>query len=144
MTHSSFSVVALTLIGSAVVAAGLRADDELGPRPREEVRCPHPQDVLQDLPSGCHTDSRAGYACSVAWYAHPSDTGAYIGYSVGGGCAVSRRARSTDEGTWGWDYRGVFLPRRVVLGWCRCPSRQGGIGYYRTVPRPDLSSPTTP
>jgi hypothetical protein len=87
--------------------------------------------------------SHPGQLFDIAWYARPSDTGHYIGYYVGGGCVWKGDARSPSEGTWGWDYQGILFPRRVVLGWCR--SRyQGGVGYYRTVPKPNLKSPSTP
>lgn len=81
-----------------------------------------------------HTLQRAGNPQIQACYAVPSDTGAYVGYPVGGGCAVKHCADlpHPEEGTWGWDYQGRCLPRRVFLGWWhgRCP--QGGTGAYKT------------
>src|SRR5262245_40385346 len=84
------------------------------------------QPVKEDYPSGEHTHARAGCPLSVAWYARPSDTGAYVGYYVGGGCAWRGQPRSAAEGTWGWDYRGFLFPRRIALNWCR--RYQGGVG----------------
>jgi hypothetical protein len=102
------------------------------------------QPVKEDLPSGEHSQSRAGCPLNVAWYARPSDTAAYVGYYVGGGCAWRGQPRTPAEGTWGWDYRGLFFLRRVGLNWCHCGRYQGGIGHYRTVPTPNPSSPSTP
>lgn len=64
----------------------------------------------------------------------PSDTGRSIGYHVGGGNTWLRRAepRNPDEGTWGWDYQGWLLPRRVVPGWWHGRRYQGGTGSYQT------------
>jgi hypothetical protein len=87
---------------------------------------------------------RAGNPQHIAWYAWPSDTGHYIGYYVGGGCGCHGEPRHPDEGVWGWDYRGCLLPRRIVLDWCHCGRYQGGLGYYRTVPKPNIASPSTP
>jgi hypothetical protein len=77
------------------------------------------------------THSRAGCPLQVACYAVPSDTGQYIGYYVGGGSALGGTHRYCDEGTWGWDYRGCLLPRRVILYWSHW-RYQGGTGAYRT------------
>jgi hypothetical protein len=82
----------------------------------------------------------------VAWYAHPSETPAYTGYYVGGGSACGGSCHRPEEGTWGWDYKTYFLPRRVVLYWSR-GRYQGGTGAYRTdgphVPDlPGLLNPT--
>lgn len=64
----------------------------------------------------------------------PSDTGHYIGYWVGGGALSRKRGDgpSLEEGTWGWDYRGWLIPRRINLLWWHGRRYQGGIGSYRT------------
>ena len=64
----------------------------------------------------------------------PSDTGRYIGYWVGGGCAIWHKAEPPclDEGTWGWDFTGGLFQRRVDLGWWHGRRYQGGIGAYKT------------
>jgi hypothetical protein len=64
----------------------------------------------------------------------PSDTGHYIGYFVGGGNGRPHKAeqRHEDEGTWGWDYQGWIIKRRVVLGWWHGQKFQGGTGAYKT------------
>jgi hypothetical protein len=107
-----------------------------------ELRPPGPVKVQR--PSGQHTFKRAGNPTAVAWYAVPSDTGSYVGYYVGGGAPCRGEPRTPDEGTWGWDYQGWFLPRRVMLDWWHGRRYQGGIGHYRTVPAPNLRSPSTP
>ena len=67
-------------------------------------------------------------------FALPSDTGHYLGYHVGGGAVNARKAepRRDDEGTWGWDYQGWLVPRRVSLGWWHGRRYQGGAGAYKT------------
>jgi hypothetical protein len=75
----------------------------------------------------------------VACYAHPSDTGRYVGYYVGGGAATAWHGgpRQCNEGTWGWDYAGFgLLPHRVALLWNHGTKLQGGAGAYRTDGRP--------
>ena len=82
-----------------------------------------------------HTHCQAGCPLQVACYARPSDTPQYIGYYVGGGSAVGGTHRCCEEGTWGWDYHGCFLPHRVLLYWSHC-RYQGGTGAYATEGRP--------
>ena len=62
-------------------------------------------------------------------FALPSDTGHYLGYQVGGGAGHPLKAepRRADEGTWGWDYQGWLIPRRVNLGWWHGRRSQGGV-----------------
>ncbi len=84
------------------------------------------------LPS--HTFQRAGNPQIVACYAVPSDTGAYIGYQVGGGCPFKKCGEhpTPQEGTWGWDYHGRCLKRNVFLRWWHGRCDQGGTGAYAT------------
>jgi hypothetical protein len=77
-----------------------------------------------------HTMQRAGYPLDIACYAAPSITHSYVGYYVGGGAPCGGRLPGPNEGTWGWDYQGCVLPRRVFLGWWH--RYQGGVGSYRT------------
>jgi hypothetical protein len=85
---------------------------------------------LTSLARAEHTFCEAGCPQQVACYARPSDTPQYIGYYVGGGSAVGGTHRCCDEGTWGWDYHGCWLPHRVILYWSHW-RYQGGIGAYR-------------
>jgi hypothetical protein len=73
---------------------------------------------------------RGPYVLPVARWARPSNTGAYDGGYVGGGCACAGEARAPHEGTWGWDYIGCCFSRRVFLNWYHCGRYQGGIGAY--------------
>lgn len=82
-----------------------------------------------------HTHCQAGCPLQVACYARPSDTPQYTGYYVGGGAALGGTHRYCDEGTWGWDYQGRFLPHRVILYWSHW-RYQGGTGSYYTENRP--------
>jgi hypothetical protein len=77
---------------------------------------------------------RAGYPQAIRRCAVPSDTGHYIGYYVGGGCPCYHTADPPypEDGTWGWDYRGWLIPRRIILGWWHGRRYQGGIGAYAT------------
>lgn len=83
--------------------------------------------------SGEDPDCRAGHPHKVAWWAVPSVTPGSVGYYVGGGCALKKHAepRAQDEGTWGWDYQGCWLPRRVILGWWHGRCYQGGVEGYK-------------
>jgi hypothetical protein len=79
-----------------------------------------------------HSPRRAGYDGSVSPLAAPTDARGYVGYYVGGGAALFGEPRQVHEGTWGWDYQGVFLPRRVMLRWWHGRKYQGGTGQYRS------------
>src|SRR5205085_6982693 len=78
--------------------------------------------------------ARAGWPLCIRPHALPSDTGAYVGYLVGGGCPYTHFADppTIDEGTWGWDYAGCWLQRRVILGWWHGRCCQGGYGAYQS------------
>lgn len=67
----------------------------------------------------------------VAWWARPSDTGHYVGYSVGGGSLWRGDAPAPDQGTWGWDYGGLLHPH-IKLLWGRNSWRRD-VPAYRTV-----------
>lgn len=84
------------------------------------------------LARGQHLESRAGYLGRVAWWAAPSETPAYSGGYIGGGRVFKGEPRFVHEGTWGWDYEGRFLTRRVFLNWGHGRRYQGGTGAYRT------------
>jgi hypothetical protein len=86
---------------------------------------------------------RAGYPQKVACYAVPSDTGHYKGYLVGGGAVLLGHPPFRDEGTWGWDYCGCLIPKRVALLWYHGWKYQGGVGAYRTTGK-NLESRSTP
>jgi hypothetical protein len=79
-----------------------------------------------------HTHSRAGCPEDLGQCARPSESSAFIGYYVGGGNACRGDCRSAQEGTWGWDYQGLVLWRRVALSWNHGRRYQGGTGDYRT------------
>lgn len=76
--------------------------------------------------------ARAGFPREVSPCAHPSDTGAYVLYPVGGGapCHHFGRGPGPDEGVWGWDYRGRCIPSNVELLWTY-GKYQGGLDGYQ-------------
>jgi hypothetical protein len=76
----------------------------------------------------------AGGPPAVRPHAHPSDSGHYFGYYVGGGAPCGRGDYPhPDEGTWGWDYGGLLcFPNRVFLHWWHGCRQQGGTGGYKT------------
>ena len=79
-----------------------------------------------------HADrERAGYPDEVAHCAAPTDTGAYVGYPVGGGAPCRGDGPCVEDGTWGWDYEGRWLPSKVILGWWHGRREQGGEGADR-------------
>jgi hypothetical protein len=88
--------------------------------------------VLGSLTSGAQGQEIK--AVTPPRFALPSDTGHYLGYHVGGGAVNAHKAepRQADEGTWGWDYQGWLVPRRVALGWWHGRRYQGGGGAYKT------------
>lgn len=91
--------------------------------------------ALADPPADLGCDhARAGCPRQISPLAMPTNTPANCGGYVGGGCAFPRLAddRSPEEGTWGRDYVGWIIPRRVFLGWWHGRSYQGGTGAYRT------------
>ena len=64
----------------------------------------------------------------------PSQSRGGVGYHVGGGNPFPHLAepRTSEEGTWGWDYQGWLFPRRVINGWWHGRRYQGGTGAYKT------------
>ena len=92
-----------------------------------------PEDAIPLGSDGCnHTFARAGYPDHISPCAAPSNTPAYAGYYVGGGCPCAGGGPGPLEGTWGWDYfcHRLFHPC-VALNWCDC-RYQGGTGSYAT------------
>jgi hypothetical protein len=89
-------------------------------------------------PNPAHNFHTKGCPQCIAPWAKPSETKAYIGYYVGGGspchgsCKLCSCAHppAPGDGTWGWDYQGCLLPRKVYLWWWH--KYQGGTGAYRT------------
>lgn len=83
-------------------------------------------------PASCEELQRSGYPDECFRWAKPQRPCDYIGYYVGGG--APRRVghyRCASDGTWGWDYFGRWVPRRVRLEWFCFPRRQGGQGSYQ-------------
>src|SRR5687768_2155646 len=62
----------------------------------------------------------------------PSNTRFYGGYYVGGGTPTRGSGRSSEDGTWGWDYSGILFPKRIALNWTAKGRPQGGTGAYKT------------
>jgi len=96
-------------------------------------------------PPGCpraiaHTHARAGDPLCISSHARPTYTPSYVSYYVGGGSACLGCARRGEDGTWGRDYQGIFIPRNVGLGWSYGRLYQGGTGYYESDghPVPDV------
>ncbi len=79
-----------------------------------------------------HSHRRAGYPLCLSPRADLTNTPEYEGYYVGGGSPYHGEGRCRTEGTWGWDYVGWHLPRRVALGWNHGRREQGGTGAYET------------
>ena len=79
-----------------------------------------------------HSHARAGNPQCISPHAVPTNGPGYVGYYVGGGSACTGCARHREDGTWGWDYQGVHLPRRVWLDWSHGRLYQGGTGAYKT------------
>lgn len=79
-----------------------------------------------------HTMERAGNPNKIACWAIPFPNHRYIGYYVGGGVACGGEPRLPDDGTWGVDYQGRILPRKVIQNFSHGRLYQGGTGSYKT------------
>lgn len=75
---------------------------------------------------------RAGFPQFVKAHTLPSNTRAYEGYYVGGSAPFFGEGRYDDEGTFGWDYFGLWFNRRVALNWTHGRRAQGYGGTYKT------------
>ena len=75
---------------------------------------------------------RAGYPDMQRRHAIPSETPHYSMGLVGGGAAVRGEPPWPLEGTWGWDYHGGLLPKRIWLGWLHGRHPGSGARGYRT------------
>ncbi len=113
--RGKIGILLLASTAALVLSAQARADEDETPDPVDP----------------CHTMHRAGYPDRVACYARPSDTHAYVGYPVGGGSPCRGDYPAPCDGTWGWDYRGCVIPRRVFLLWWHGRCDQGGTGAYK-------------
>jgi hypothetical protein len=90
---------------------------------------PFARRVMCNRPKG---HARAGWPLSIACWASPSNTPYYCGGYVGGDTAFGGCPPTAQQGTWGWDYRGLCLSKRIWLGWSNGAREQGGAGAYRT------------
>lgn len=81
-----------------------------------------------------HTMERAGYPQELGHWAAPRITEKFWGGYIGGGTSWHHggEPRCFDEGTFGWDYVGGHLPRRVFLAWSHGRRYQNGTGSYQT------------
>jgi hypothetical protein len=78
---------------------------------------------------------RAGDPQCVSPLAVPSQSPHGVGYYVGGGARVKGcvgEERRPNEGTWGTDYSGILLHKKIDLRWSHGRRYQGGVGAYRT------------
>ena len=73
--------------------------------------------VRAQPPASPEGQQRAGNPLEVAPWARPTATPRHVVYLVGGGSGNYRKGEPPlpDEGTWGWDYRGGLIQRRVIL-----------------------------
>jgi hypothetical protein len=110
---------------------------ELPPLTAEELSAPRMQALWLSLAGEPYAHraadhARAGCAMLVRPHAIPTETRHYGGYRVGGTVPLRGVAPAPDEGTFGWDYFGMTVPKRVALRWSLVPRGQGGAGQYRT------------
>ena len=87
--------------------------------------------VVQQPASNDCDFQRAGNPECISRLARPSSGPNFTGYYVGGGSAFRGEPRSPNEGTWGWDYSGLFCFRHIDLGWWHGARYQGGTGQYQ-------------
>jgi hypothetical protein len=72
---------------------------------------------------------RSGDPYCVYRWATPSITPKYSAWYTGGGAAFHGRGRTSQEGTWGLDYNGLFGHARTWMNYT-CGKYQGGEGAY--------------
>lgn len=78
---------------------------------------------------------RAGDPQCTSPLAGPSEAPHAVGYYVGGGARVKGwlgEERRPEEGTWGADYSGFLIHKKIDLRWSHGRRYQGGVGSYRT------------
>ena len=78
---------------------------------------------------------RAGDPQCVSPLARPGESPRGVGYYVGGGARVHGwlgEERRPHEGTWGTDYAGLLVHKKIDLRWSHGGRYQGGVGAYRT------------
>src|SRR5262249_19749844 len=119
-------VLRLSLIALVVACAGTDRQAEAGAFFHHHQGTP---------PPGCpryfeHSQERAGNPLCLSPCARPAPTPAYVRHYVGGGAARMGCARRPEDGPWGRDYRGHWIPRHVGLGWSHGRLYQGGTGAY--------------
>jgi hypothetical protein len=123
MPRRMSKLVAIIIASAAIHPLARGGDHKLGSAEPGKPRC---------IP---HTHERAGWPLGFASHIQSTDAAGWTGSYVGGGGPIhphNARGRSNVEGTWGWDYVGVHLPRRAFIPWHFRPRRQGGIGQYAT------------
>ena len=76
--------------------------------------------------------ARSGCAMLTRPRAIPSETRHYGGYPVGGGVPLRGVPPGPADGTFGWDYFGLTVPKLIALRWSSPARWQGGGGQYRT------------
>ena len=119
-------------------------------RAQEPAAIPAPERLALDFThcwggskGGCDSEGRAGWPQWIACWAKPGESPAFIGYYVGGGSACRGECRDHAEGTWGWDYQGHCLPRRVALLWThgrRYQEASNGPGQSPDEAHPDRAA----
>jgi hypothetical protein len=121
-----------TILGCAVLIVSM-VGCKLFHREPGEADCPIFKTKMGPRP-GEDQHARAGYPREVSDCAHPSDTGAYVAYPVGGGEAIRHKGCEPGpaEGVWGWDYQGRCIPSNVELLWT-AGRYQGGIDGYNGI-----------
>ena len=121
--------VAACLVTLSCVRAEVRVNVADEPAPKVSANCPG---HLPHIATRVSPHERAGYPQRVAKWAIPSVTPRYSAGYVGGGAVVLGHPRMLDEGTWGLDYTGSVVKRRVWLKWWHGRKHQGGGGSYKT------------
>ena len=75
---------------------------------------------------------RAGHPETQGKFAKPSLNKHYTFGYVGGGAAFRGEPRCPDEGTWGVDYSGILLKKKIWLPWLHGHRAPRGEGSYQT------------
>lgn len=92
------------------------------------------------------TLERAGDPQNTHRWAKPTITSHYKAGWIGGSAFGKRgEPRQPNEGTWGLDYTGHYIPKKVFLGWWHRPTKeQGDYDRQYYTEHPDGQVPILP
>ncbi len=144
MTKTSYSktIVFSICFGILLPSLALTSTESRGSEPKIAsahlcsgcAACQHtPAPVSKAVEYGCIDHMhRSGHPETQSKFAKPSLSKHYSFGYVGGAASFGGEPRFFDEGTWGVDYSGILLSKRIWLRWLHGHGEQRGAGSYQT------------